>query len=99
MLTHLLTVLVAIFGVVAKGINSSSNLVIGPIDLGNSDVKLKFAFFEDEKKVRFEIDSKKVAWIGFGLAGSSGGMTGADVVVGYGSGNVQRYVIIIDFRG
>jgi hypothetical protein len=56
----------------------------------SSDLELHYTLDNVRKTVMFELTVNKAAWIGFGVAGSSGGMTGADVVVGSGSGIVQR---------
>lgn len=56
----------------------------------SSDLKLHYTLDNVEKTVLFELTATKNVWIGFGVGKGSGGMIGADVVIGSGAGIVQR---------
>jgi hypothetical protein len=56
----------------------------------SSDLKLHYTLDNEEKTVLFELTATKNVWIAFGVGEGSGGMIGSDVVIGSGSGIVQR---------
>jgi hypothetical protein len=64
----------------------------------SSDLSLHYTLDNVGKTVMFELTSSKNAWVGFGVAGSSGGMIGGDVVVGSENGVVKRCVFAFCFK-